>query len=186
MRVGLYGGSFDPVHEGHVHVARAALRRLDLDRIIWLVSPQNPLKTGSPSSSWSERLAAAGRRARGPSMVVSDAEGQLGSRFTIDTIRLFKARFPGVHFVWIMGADALAGFHRWRAWREIMAEVPVAVVSRPGETLRSLGSPAARSFAARRLPQAAARRLAWERPPAWVYLAEPLSFASSTALRDRR
>jgi nicotinate-nucleotide adenylyltransferase len=183
MKIGLFGGSFDPPHEGHAHVARTALRRLGLDRVVWLVSPQNPLKKAAPSASGDARLDMAARLAPGPSMIVSDAESRLNSRFTIDTVRQLKARYRGVHFVWIMGADSLAGFHRWREWREIMKEIPVAVVSRPGAGLGGLSSPAARNFKGDRLPAAMSRKLALMTPPAWVYLPEPLNFASSTALR---
>ena len=131
MRVGLYGGSFNPAHEGHAHVAETAKRRLDLDKVIWLVSPQNPLKPSHETADLAARMASARSFARGPDMIVSDIESRLGSQYTIDIIRVLKARFPGVRFVWVMGADSLAGFHRWRGWTQIMHEVPVAVVSRP-------------------------------------------------------
>jgi nicotinate-nucleotide adenylyltransferase len=186
MKVGLFGGSFDPAHDGHEHVARAALRRLGLDRVIWLVSPQNPLKAGKPSATRQARLESARGFARGPSMIVSDAEGRLGAQFTIDTVRRLKARFPRVRFVWIMGADALAGFHRWKQWKAIMDEVPLAIVARPGVGLGGLYAPAAAIFRRHRLPEAAARGLARRDPPAWVYLSAPLNFTSSTALRNRR
>src|SRR5271163_4334682 len=152
MRVGLFGGSFNPAHDGHAHVAETALRRLGLDRIIWLVSPQNPLKPSHETDAHTRRLWGALRYAEGPSMIVSDAEVKIGSRYTVDTVRALKARFPGVRFVWIMGADSLAGFHRWRGWTQIMREVPLAVVDRPWITLKSRFSPAARRFAHARVP----------------------------------
>jgi nicotinate-nucleotide adenylyltransferase len=186
MKVGLYGGSFNPAHEGHAHVADTALKRLGLDKVIWLVSPQNPLKSGHETEALEHRLARVRRFAAGPAMIVADAESRIGSQYTIDTLRVLKARFPGVRFVWIMGADSLASFHRWRGWTQIMAEVPVAVVSRPWIALKSRFSPAARRFAHARIPSVAARTLALRRPPAWVYLRGPLSFASSTALRRLR
>jgi nicotinate-nucleotide adenylyltransferase len=186
MKVGLYGGSFNPAHEGHAHVAETALRRLGLDRVIWLISPQNPLKPTHETEAMTRRLEGASRFADGPSMIVSDAETRMGSQYTIDTIRALKARWPGVHFVWIMGADSLATFHRWRGWTQIMREVPVAVVSRPWAGLKSRFSPAARRFAHARAPSAAARTVPRRRPPAWVYLRGPLNFASSTALRRAR
>ena len=185
MRVGLFGGSFNPAHEGHAHVAETALQRLKLDRVIWLVSPQNPLKPTHETAELAHRLAAARRYARGPAMIVSDAETRLGSQYTIDTLRALKARFPGVHFVWIMGADSLAGFHRWRGWTQIMREVPVAVVSRPWIALKSRFSPAARRFARFRQPSYQAASIATATPPAWVFLRGPLNFQSSTALRER-
>jgi nicotinate-nucleotide adenylyltransferase len=183
MRVGLYGGSFNPAHEGHAHVARTALRRLRLDRVIWLVSPQNPLKPADGTASHDQRIDSARRHAPGRAMIVSGVEARLGSRYTVDTVRALKARFPSVRFVWIMGADNLASFHHWRGWTQIMREVPVAIVSRPGDALKSRLSPAARRFARRRLPQSAARTLADRAPPAWVYLTAPLNDVSSTALR---
>jgi nicotinate-nucleotide adenylyltransferase len=118
-------------------------------------------------------------------MIVSDAESRLGSQYTIDTVRALKARFPGVHFVWIMGADSLASFHRWRGWTQIMQEVPVAVVSRPWIAMRSRFSPAARRFARFRIPSYQAASLPGATPPAWVFLRGPLNFQSSTVLRER-
>ena len=185
MRVGLFGGSFDPAHEGHAHVAETALTRLRLDKVIWLVSPQNPLKSAAESASLTARMASARRMARGPHMIVSDIEHRVGSRYTIDILRILKQRFPGVRFVWIMGADNLASLHSWRGWAQIMREMPVAVIARPGAELKSRSSPAARRFAHARLSSREAPRLAGRRSPAWLYLRAPFNFASSTALRAR-
>jgi nicotinate-nucleotide adenylyltransferase len=185
MRVGLFGGSFNPAHEGHAHVAETARRKLKLDRVIWLVSPQNPLKPTHETADLKHRTAGAKRHARGRSMIVSDAETRFGSQYTIDTLRVLKARFPGVKFVWIMGADSLAGFHRWRGWTQIMREVPVAVVSRPWISLKSRFSPAARRFARFRRRADEAAGLPDAKAPAWVFLTGPLNFQSSTALRER-
>ncbi|MGE5566722.1 MAG: nicotinate-nucleotide adenylyltransferase [Parcubacteria group bacterium] len=178
MRVGLFGGSFNPAHEGHAHVAETALVRLGLDRVIWLVSPQNPLKTAAPASL-EQRLEGARTLARGPSMIVSGAEAALGVTYSLDTIRLLKARHPGVRFVWLMGSDSLASFHRWKGWTEIFREVPIAVVARPGAE-KALTSPAARRFARARVAPGALVRA---NPPACAYLTAPLNFMSSTALR---
>ena len=186
MRVGLYGGSFNPAHDGHAHVAETARKRLGLDRVIWLVSPQNPLKSARDTAPLAERMAGVRRQARDRGMVVSDVESRMGSQYTIDTVRALKARFPGVKFVWIMGADSLATFHRWRGWTQIMRELPVAVISRPWASLRSRFSPTARRFAFARRPAAQAALLPDEAAPAWVYLHGPLNFASSTALREGR
>ncbi len=186
MRVGLYGGSFNPAHDGHAHVAETARKRLGLDRVIWLVSPQNPLKSSRETAPLAERMAGVQAIARDRGMIVSDVETRMGSQYTIDTVRALKARFPGVRFVWIMGADSLAGFHRWKGWTQIMREVPVAVISRPWASLRSRFSPTARRFAAARRPAAEAPLLADQAAPAWVYLHGPLNFASSTALREGR
>ncbi|TVR06042.1 MAG: nicotinate-nucleotide adenylyltransferase [Salinarimonadaceae bacterium] len=183
LRVGLFGGSFDPPHEGHLHVARMALTRLKLDRLWWLVTPGNPLKDHSRLTPLPERLAAARAMARDPRIVVTDIEGQAGFGFTVETLRFLRARCPGVRFVWIMGGDGLANLHRWRGWREIAALAPFAVIDRPGETLRAKASPAARALAGRRLPEECASRLALARPPAWVYLHGPRSPLSSTEIR---
>jgi nicotinate-nucleotide adenylyltransferase len=183
MRVGLYGGSFNPVHDGHLQVARTAKARLGLDRVIWLVTPGNPLK--EPPAGLAARVAGVRARVADPGTSVSDLEARIGVRYSLDTLRVLKARYPGVHFVWIMGADNLAGFHRWRGWAEIMRRVPVAIVARPGAMLAGLSSPAARRFASARVPVGRARLLPLMAPPAWVFLPTPLNFASSTALRSR-
>ena len=185
MKVGLYGGSFNPAHEGHAHVAETARQRLGLDRVIWLVAPQNPLKSSAETQPLDARLAGVRALARDRGMIVSDVEARLGTRYTLDTILALKARFPGVRFVWIMGADSLAGFHRWRGWTQIMRALPVAVVSRPWISLKSRSSPAARRFAAARIPFGRAKSLADHPAPAWVFLYGPLNFQSSTALRER-
>jgi nicotinate-nucleotide adenylyltransferase len=185
MRVGLFGGSFNPAHDGHAHVAETARRRLSLDRVIWLVSPQNPLKSSRETAPLAERMAGARRMARGRTMIVTDAETRLDSVYTIDTLRALKARHPGVRFVWIMGADSLATFHRWRGWTQILREVPVAVVSRPWISLKSRLSPAARRFARFRRSSLNAGSLPVAAPPAWVFLRGPLNFQSSTQLRAR-
>lgn len=130
MRIGLFGGSFDPAHEGHAHVAETALKRLKLDRVWWLVSPQNPLKP--QSGQYAARLRSAQRQAGGGRMVVTDLERRLGCAYTYETLRALKRLYPGVRFVLVMGADNLANFRKWRNWREVAEAVPVAVVSRPG------------------------------------------------------
>jgi nicotinate-nucleotide adenylyltransferase len=183
QKVGLFGGSFDPAHDGHAHVAQTALRRLGLDRVIWLVSPQNPLKP--QSATLKKRMKSARRHAAGPSMIVSDVEKKIGSAYTIDTLRALKARFPGVHFVWIMGADNLSSLHRWRGWTQIMHEAPVAVIARPGSAIKSRLAPAAVRFARYRVHSRQARLLAGRAAPAWLYMRAPLNFSSSTAIRKQ-
>jgi nicotinate-nucleotide adenylyltransferase len=185
MRVGLFGGSFNPAHEGHAHVAETAKRRLKLDKVIWLVSPQNPLKPTHETAGLEQRIAGARAFANERGMVVSDAETRIGAQYTIDTLRILKARYPRVHFIWIMGADSLATFHRWRGWTQIMREAPVAVVSRPWIAMRARLSPAARRFARFRKPSSQAALLPTMKPPAWVFLRGPFNFQSSTALRER-
>lgn len=184
MRVGLYGGTFNPPHAGHLHVADEARRRLGLDRVIFLVTPGNPLKETRALGAAEARRAELIRRVHRPWAVISDVEARIGSRFTIDTVRWFRTRFPGVRFVFVMGADSLAGLHRWKGWRDLAREIPIAVVSRPGSALRGRLSPFARVFRGSRLPARSARELASRRPPAWVYLRAPFKPISSTALRE--
>ena len=186
MKVGLFGGSFNPAHEGHAHVAETAMRRLGLDRVVWLVSPQNPLKDARHSAPLAQRMASARLQAHGPSMVVSDFETRAGVVWTVDTLRLLVARHPGVRFVWLMGSDNLADFHRWRGWTDIMRMMPVAVIARPGSLLESRAAPAARRFAGHRVSSNEARVLAELQAPAWTYLTAPLNLSSSTALREAR
>lgn len=186
MKVGLFGGSFNPAHDGHAHVAETAKRRLGLDRVIWLVSPQNPLKSSHETADLDDRIAGARAMAKGYGMVVAAVESRLGSNYTIDTIRTLKARHPGVKFVWIMGADSLASFHRWKGWTQIMHELPVAVVSRPWISLKSRFSPAAIRFARFRVASSAAMTLPGRKTPAWAFLLGRFNFQSSTALRARQ
>ncbi len=182
LTVGLLGGSFDPPHEGHVHVTRWALRRLGLKRVWWLVSPGNPLKARGPATL-EARLAACRAIMRHPRVDVTDLEARLGTRYTAETLAALTARFPEVRFVWLMGADNLAGFHRWERWRGIAATVPIGVLARPGAQLAAGLSPAARTLRRGRLPEAAAAGLASAKPPAWVLLTGPMSDLSSTDLR---
>ena len=186
LRIGLFGGSFNPPHEGHLLVARTALKRLKLDRVWWLVTPGNPLKETAGLPSQPERMAQC-RALIGPDprIIVTGIEAEIGTRYTEETIRFLKARCPGVNFVWLMGADNLASFHRWRNWRAIAGAVPMAVIDRPGSTLRAVSSRAARTFAAARRNEREAAHLATMLAPAWVFLHGRRSEASSTALRAR-
>ena len=190
MAVGLFGGSFNPAHDGHAHVAETAMRRLGLDRVVWLVSPQNPLKDARDSAPLAERMAsaqaAAALAASGPAMIVSDFETRAGTQWTIDTLRALTARHPGVRFVWLMGSDNLASFHRWRGWTDIMRMMPMAVIARPGSLLESRAAPAARRFAGHRISSREARLLPDRAAPAWTYLRAPLNPRTSTALRAAR
>jgi len=184
MTVGLLGGSFDPAHAGHVHLTREAMKRLGLDRIWWLVSPGNPLKP-DPPAPMAERIARARAMVGHPRVVISDIEARLGTRHTADTLRRLMALYPGVRFVWLMGADNLAQFHRWQHWDWIMRNVPIAVMARPGMRLEGRGSRAAEEYARHRLPAGEARRLVRALPPAWVFLDMPMSDLSSSAIRAR-
>lgn len=188
MKVGLFGGSFNPAHDGHAHVAETALRRLDLDRVVWMVSPQNPLKSADEMAPLEERLASAREIARmvGPNMIVSDVETRIGTQWTVDTLRTLVARHPGVKFVWLMGSDNLADFHRWRGWTDIMRLMPMAVIARPGSLLDSRSAPAAVRFGRYRVPISEAGLLPSLKAPAWTYLVAPLNPRSSTAIRAVR
>ena len=181
MTVGLYGGTFDPPHAGHAHVARTALKRLDLDRVWWLVTPGNPFKAHAPAPL-DERMAAIKALVPEPRHVVSDIEARAGLRRTIAVIRHLQARHAGVRFVWVMGADGLADLHRWTAWREIAARVPICVVARPGESLKARLSPSARQMGRSRVRQSEARALA-RRAQGWTYLTEPLHREASRLMR---
>jgi nicotinate-nucleotide adenylyltransferase len=183
MRIGLLGGSFNPPHEGHALITRLALRRLRLDRIWWLVTPGNPLKSLTGLAALKARVEAARGLDVGPKVVVSDIEAQIESRFTYDTLRWLKRRAPRVHFVWIMGADNLRQFHRWRHWRAIADLVPIVVVDRPGSTLSATSGRAGAALARWRVPEREATRFAAMRPPALLFLHGRRSKLSSTALR---
>ena len=183
-RIGLFGGSFDPAHDGHVHITRQALRRLRLDQIWWLVTPGNPLKAHGPAPL-DARLAHAGALMQHPRVRITPIERDLGTRYSADTLAEMTRLYPQRHFVWIMGADNLAGLHRWENWRAIMGLMPVAVFARPGQQCAALGSVAARACAGARLPQADAARLVTSPPPVWTFLRLPMRDVSSSGLRAR-
>ena len=183
MRIGLFGGTFDPPHEGHALITRLALRRLELDRVWWLVTPGNPLKSLTGLVALKARMEAARRLEVGPRVVVSDIEAQIDSHFTCGTLRWLKRRAPSVHFVWIMGADNLRQFHLWRHWRAIADLAPIAVIDRPGSTLKVTSSPAGAALARWRVSERDASRFAMMQPPALLFLHGPRSSLSSTALR---
>lgn len=183
-RIGLFGGSFDPAHSGHRHVADVARRALQLDRVWWLVTPQNPLKP--QSAPLAKRMSSAEAEARSGD-VVTDIESRLGLRYTADTVAALQRRYPGVRFVWIVGGDVLDDMHRWRRWRAIFRAAPIAIVARERTAARALHAPAFARFAQARRPARLASQLATMAPPAWVFLPGRLDPASSRALRrDRR
>ena len=174
MAVGLLGGSFDPAHEGHAHITREALKRFGLDRVWWLVSPGNPLKPNPPAPI-GVRVARAQAVLRGdPRVVVTDIEARMGTRFTAETLERLRALYPGVRFVWLMGADNLAQFHRWQRWERIVRMVPIGVIARPGSRLAARGSRMVEEYAPFRLKPEAARTLPLATPPAWCFLDVPM------------
>jgi nicotinate-nucleotide adenylyltransferase len=186
QKVGLFGGSFNPPHEGHVHVCEQALRKLELDQVWWLVTPGNPLKDNSNLAPLSDRLAACEAIAPDPRMKFTAFEATLPTRYTADTIAHIVERNSLVQFVWIMGADNLGQFHLWERWRDIINLLPIAVVDRPGSTLAFHSAKAAQAFRHVRVDENDAPLLANHKPPAWTFLHGPRSSLSSTAIRAQK
>lgn len=186
MRVGLFGGSFNPAHGAHRAASLLAMRRLGLDRVWWLVTPGNPLKDNRALPPLEERIAIARAVARHPRIDVTGFEASIGMRYTYETLAYLVRRLPAVRFVWIMGADNLAHFDRWQHWRDIADLVPIAVVDRMGQSLAATASPAAQALARYRLGEHEARLLAACAPPAWVFLHGLKSPLSSTGIRAAR
>jgi nicotinate-nucleotide adenylyltransferase len=184
MRIGLFGGSFNPPHDGHLLVAEIALRRLALDQLWWIVTPGNPLKSTRELRPLAERVSQSRLLARHPKIRVTAFEAATRSRFSADTIAHVRRHRSDADFVWIMGADNLRSFHLWERWLDIMASLPVAIIDRPGATLSFLSSPMALRFSAARVPEEGAARLAGRSAPAWTFLHGPRSSLSSTALRN--
>lgn len=182
--VGLFGGSFDPPHVGHVHVSREALKRFGLDQVWWLVSPGNPLKSKGPAPL-DRRLAAARAMVDHPRIAVTGIEAQLGTRFTGQAIAALQRRYPRTRFVWLMGADNLAQFHQWQRWDWIMDHVPVGVLARPGQRISARMAKAAQVYRHARLPAAQARALPSATPPAWCFVNLPMIDLSSSEIRAR-
>ena len=185
-RIGLLGGSFNPAHEGHRHISLEALRRLDLDEVWWLVSPQNPLKSDDGMEPLASRLARAKQIAHHPHIRVEAPELLLGTRYTLDTVRELKRLYPHAHFVWLMGADILPQLVRWLGWRELFEAIPIAAFARPGWSYAALQSAAPRAFGRYRLDAGQARRLAEATAPAWCFIPSRLDSHSGTAIRAVR
>ena len=183
MRIGLFGGTFNPPHDAHRAASLLALKRLGLDRIWWLVTPGNPLKENRALPPLARRIAMSRKAASHPAIEVSGIEAALRTRFTYDTVKKLQARFPEVRFVFIIGADNLAGFHRWKNWRALASMIPIAVVDRPDYDLSTLASPAASTLARARIDESDAALLPLLAPPIWVFLHGLKSELSSTALR---
>lgn len=182
MVIGLLGGSFDPAHEGHVHITREALKRLGLDQVWWLVTPGNPLKARQPAPM-AVRLARARAVMRDPRVKITALEAKLGTRATADTVDRLRAIYPGVTFVWLMGADNLVQFHRWERWRDILRAVAVGVLARPGSGVQARLSVAARAFRVHRVERG--ENLRGRKPPVWAFVNLPMNDASSSEIRAR-
>jgi len=183
MTVGLFGGSFNPPHAGHALVAETALRRLRLDQLWWIITPGNPLKNAADLADMAERLKWCREITDDPRIRFTTFEASHNFRYTEETLRYLRQRNAGVHFVWIMGADSLAGFHRWQNWQDIANTVPIAVFDRPGSTLAYLSSRMAKTYDFARVNEDDAARLARMPPPAWTFIHGPRSALSSTAIR---
>ena len=183
MRIGLFGGTFNPSHQGHRLVSQLALNRLGLDRLWWIVTPGNPLKEHSGLAPLEERMEAARAIADDPRIDVTGFEAELGSKFTVDAISFLRRRCSQVQFVWIMGADNLASFHKWLRWEEIAETLPIVVIDRPGSTLKAMNSRAGQLLARHRLAETDARLLPGAQAPAFVFIHGPRSDLSSTQLR---
>lgn len=183
MRIGLLGGSFNPAHEAHRQLSLLACKRLGLDRVWWLVSPGNPLKENHSLPPVETRIAQAKTVAASPYIDVCAPEVAYRTSYTFDTLARIVKEYPGVRFVWLMGADNLAQFHRWKRWQEIAAMMPIAVIERPGNEDAPLSAKAAHALARYRIDESDAALLLSMQPPAWVYLHGLKSPLSSTSLR---
>ncbi len=184
LKIGLFGGSFDPAHEGHAHVAETAFKRLKLDYVWWIPARGNPLK--STQTDFEKRFASAEKMAAGPNMRVTDIEERLQVNYTNALIQHLKETAPKAHFVWIMGGDNLIGFHKWQGWTDIAEALPIAVVARPGAGARAKFSKFARRYSQSRIPDIRAASLATSKAPHWVHLRAPLNTESSTRLRGNK
>ena len=185
-RIGLLGGSFNPAHDGHLHISLQALQRLGLDEIWWLVSPQNPLKETRGMAAFRDRMASAQKIATHPRIRVSAVEHRLGTRYTVDTVKALRRRYPDCAFVWLMGADNLSQLPAWKDWTQILKTVAVAIFARPSYSLKSLAGQAAVWLSRYRLSETEARGLASREPPAWVFMRVKLHPASSTYIRTAK
>ena len=183
MRIGLFGGSFNPTHSGHLLVSDLALKKLQLDRIWWLVSPGNPLKDNYSLASVDQRMKQTQACIRDPRIVVTDLELRIGKRFTFDTLFFLKQHCPKVHFIWIMGADNLLQFHRWQNWEKIVCLMPVAIFDRPGSTFKTSSTKMTQRFYRARRPERNSKKLVENLPPAFTILHGPRSDKSSTEAR---
>lgn len=184
--VGLLGGSFNPAHGGHRHIALYALKMLGLDAVWWMVSPQNPLKSKKDMAPLVARMKSAEDASRHPKIHVTDIETHLGTQYTADTLRALQAHFPRTNFVWLMGTDNLRQFHRWQEWQEIFRMVPVCVLDRPPRHNSIKACKTSERFRAHMIPQEKAMTLKSVKLPAWTILHIPLDATSATEIRAKR
>ena len=184
LRIGLLGGSFDPPHSGHMHISKWAIKEFSLDRIWWLVSPGNPLKKDAPADL-DRRLSACNKLVNHPKVIVTDLERVFNTRYTAQTLTSLKSQYRGVRFVWLMGADNLAEFHKWDRWQDIMHMLPVGVMARPNQQLAANCSPAARIFRESRLSVQSSTALPFKEAPSWSLLTGPMDDESSSKIRAK-
>ena len=183
MTIGLFGGSFNPPHGGHLLLAEIALRRLDLDQLWWIVTPGNPLKDLRELAPLAERLSACEKLAEDPRIKITAFEAAFKVRYTADTLKLVQERNTGVRFIWLMGADNLRDFHKWQRWQHIAETFPIAVIDRPGSTLAYLSSKLAKTYDYARIDEDDSQALGRYKAPAWTFIHGPRSSLSSTAIR---
>ncbi len=186
MRIGLFGGSFNPAHGGHLHISKTALERLNLDRVWWLLSPQNPLKQAKDYAPYGDRAQSARKVIDTPKIELSFFEQEQNITYSLDTIRQLLERHAGVKFVWLMGADAFAGLDLWKDWRMIVETIPIAVFNRPDFAKAALGSKAAQLYAEFRLDEKDAALLPGKTAPAWCFINQPLDYSTSTQIRTQK
>ncbi len=185
--VGLLGGSFNPAHDGHLHISREALERLGLDAVWWMVSPQNPLKPVEGMAPFEERLQSAEEMTQDfPNILPVTIEKEIGSRYTSETLKILCEAMPKTRFVWLMGADNLLQIHQWENWQSIFHTMPVAVLDRPPAGQSDRPCPAAEAFTDGRIPEQNAADLAGMKPPCWTVLHIPLHPLSATEIRKQR
>jgi len=183
MKIGLYGGSFNPPHQGHKHLVETALKRFQLDQIWWLVTPGNPLKDKKLLLPLEERIEQSRALLSHPRIHVTGFEASLRTTISAATVAAIRQHYPAVHFVWLMGADNLGSFHLWQQWRRLASMVALGIIDRPGATMAALASPAAHALARFRLDEAHAARIAQMRPPVWCFLHAPRLDIASSRLR---
>jgi nicotinate-nucleotide adenylyltransferase len=191
MVIGLMGGSFNPAHKGHKYIAEQAIQRFGLHQVWWMISPQNPLKPAQGMAPFTARLRSAETIATHPQIIPTRIEHDLGTRYTADTLQQLQQRFPRASFIWIMGADNLASFHKWKHWHRIARHIPMAIFDRAPQSLSAISSPAARRYAHARIPPHQMRAVLRHPPipariaPCWCFVPIARHPASSTAIRAK-
>jgi nicotinate-nucleotide adenylyltransferase len=184
QKIGILGGSFNPAHEGHLSISKIALQRLNLDVVWWIISPRNPLKKYDILYDFEERVSSAEKVIDTNHISISKLEKNAQIKYTIGTVEYLNTRYVGTKFVWIMGADNLKNFHRWREWDKLALTVPIAIIDRPSSSLDVTSSLFANKYRKYRVDEADAQNLADKKKPAWVFLHSKLNDQSSSQLRN--